>query len=58
MRKIVLEADGTVDPVLTPERLDAHKLIEEFMILATSRREKEALEKATDPVWSTARTDP
>ncbi|HUO54045.1 MAG TPA: ribonuclease R [Rhodoblastus sp.] len=33
-RKILLKPDGTVDRVLTPQRLDAHKLIEEFMILA------------------------
>ncbi len=33
-RKIVLKADGTVDRVIVPERLDAHKLIEEFMIQA------------------------
>jgi ribonuclease R len=33
-RKILLKADGTVDRVLTPPRLDAHKVIEEFMILA------------------------
>ncbi|MFC3208528.1 ribonuclease R [Aquamicrobium soli] len=33
-RKIVLKADGTVDKVIVPERLDAHKLIEEFMIQA------------------------
>jgi ribonuclease R len=33
-RKILLKPDGTVDRVLTPPRLDAHKLIEEFMILA------------------------
>ncbi len=33
-RKIVLKPDGTVDRVLVPERLDAHKLIEEFMIQA------------------------
>ncbi|HWV96370.1 MAG TPA: ribonuclease R [Xanthobacteraceae bacterium] len=33
-RKIILKADGTVDRVVIPERLDAHKLIEEFMILA------------------------
>lgn len=33
-RKILLKADGTVDRVMTPERLDAHKLIEEFMIQA------------------------
>ncbi|NTJ42119.1 ribonuclease R [Agrobacterium larrymoorei] len=33
-RKIVLKADGTVDRVHIPERLDAHKLIEEMMIQA------------------------
>jgi ribonuclease R len=33
-RKILLKADGTVDRVIIPERLDAHKLIEEFMIQA------------------------
>jgi ribonuclease R len=33
-RKILLKADGTVDQVTVPERLDAHKLIEEFMIQA------------------------
>ena len=33
-RKLVLKADGTVDRVVVPERLDAHRLIEEFMILA------------------------
>ncbi|WP_210483267.1 ribonuclease R [Microvirga antarctica] len=33
-RKIILKPDGTVDRVHVPERLEAHKLIEEFMILA------------------------
>jgi ribonuclease R len=33
-RKIMLKPDGTVDRVIVPERLDAHKLIEEFMIQA------------------------
>jgi ribonuclease R len=33
-RKILLKGDGTVDRVVIPPRLDAHKLIEEFMILA------------------------
>ncbi|RUZ71603.1 ribonuclease R [Mesorhizobium sp. M7A.F.Ca.US.006.01.1.1] len=33
-RKIVLKPDGTVDRVIVPERLDAHRLIEEFMIQA------------------------
>jgi ribonuclease R len=33
-RKVVLKPDGSVDRVVTPQRLDAHRLIEEFMILA------------------------
>jgi len=33
-RKILLKPDGTVDRVMVPDRLDAHKLIEEFMIQA------------------------
>ena len=33
-RKILLKPDGTVDRVISPARLDAHRLIEEFMILA------------------------
>jgi ribonuclease R len=33
-RKILLKADGTIDRVIVPPRLEAHRLIEEFMILA------------------------
>ncbi|MET0744399.1 MAG: ribonuclease R, partial [Microvirga sp.] len=44
-RKIVLTPDGTVDRVFMPERLDAHRLIEEFMILANVAA-AETLEKA------------
>jgi ribonuclease R len=33
-RKILLKQDGTVDRVIVPPRLEAHRLIEEFMILA------------------------
>jgi ribonuclease R len=33
-RKIVLDENGHVDRVVVPERLDAHRLIEEFMIQA------------------------
>jgi len=33
-RKIILKPDNTLDRVFTPERLEAHRLIEEFMILA------------------------
>ncbi|MDQ4135115.1 MAG: ribonuclease R [Pseudomonadota bacterium] len=44
-RKILLTPDGTVDRILVPERLDAHRLIEEFMILANVAA-AETLEKA------------
>src|SRR4029079_16714312 len=33
-RKILLKSDGTVDRVIMPPRLESHRLIEEFMILA------------------------
>lgn len=33
-RKLLLKPDGTIDRVVIPPRLDAHRLIEEFMILA------------------------
>lgn len=33
-RKLVLDEDGKVEEVRVPDRLDAHKLIEEFMIQA------------------------
>jgi ribonuclease R len=33
-RKVILKPDGTVDRVIVPPRLEAHRLIEEFMILA------------------------
>ena len=48
-RKILLKADGTVDRVIVPERLDAHKLIEEFMILANVAA-AEALERKALPL--------
>jgi ribonuclease R len=48
-RKILLKPDGTVDRVIVPERLDAHKLIEEFMILANVAA-AEMLEKKTLPL--------
>lgn len=47
-RKILLKPDGTVDRVTTPERLDAHRLIEEMMILANVCA-AESLEKARVP---------
>ena len=33
-RKILLKGDGAVDRVIVPPRLESHRLIEEFMILA------------------------
>ena len=48
-RKILLKADGTVDRVITPERLEAHRLIEEFMILANVAA-AETLERARSPL--------
>ena len=48
-RKILLKADGTVDRVIVPERLEAHRLIEEFMILANVAA-AETLEKARVPL--------
>jgi ribonuclease R len=48
-RKIVLNAEGQVERVYVPERLEAHRLIEEFMILANVAA-AEALEKANSPL--------
>src|SRR6185436_19091447 len=48
-RKILLKPDGTVDRVVTPPRLDAHRLIEEFMILANVAA-AETLERARVPL--------
>ncbi|RTM10387.1 MAG: ribonuclease R [Hyphomicrobiales bacterium] len=48
-RKILLKADGTVDRVVVPERLDAHKLIEEFMIQANVAA-AETLEGRKEPL--------
>jgi ribonuclease R len=48
-RKIVLTAHNTVDRVMTPERLDSHRLIEEFMILANVAA-AESLERARIPL--------
>jgi ribonuclease R len=48
-RKILLKPDGTVDRVVVPERLAAHRLIEEFMILANVAA-AEMLEKKSLPL--------
>ncbi len=33
-RRLILDAHGLIERVVTPERLTAHRLIEEFMIAA------------------------
>jgi ribonuclease R len=33
-RKVVLKKDGSIDRIIVPQRLEAHRLIEEFMIQA------------------------
>ncbi len=48
-RKILLKPDGTIDRVIVPPRLDAHRLIEEFMILANVAA-AETLERARVPL--------
>ncbi|MGE3147602.1 MAG: ribonuclease R [Pseudorhodoplanes sp.] len=48
-RKILLKEDGSLDRVIVPERLDAHRLIEEFMILANVAA-AETLERAGMPL--------
>ncbi len=48
-RKLILTAAGMVDRVVTAERRDAHKLIEEFMILANVAA-AETLERMQTPL--------
>ncbi|MEZ5891570.1 MAG: ribonuclease R [Parvularculaceae bacterium] len=48
-RKIILDGNGDVKKVLKRERFDAHRVIEEFMILANVAA-AEALERAKTPV--------
>jgi len=50
-RKLILNADGTLNRVTTPERLDAHRLIEEFMILANVAAAETAEAKRTPIVY-------
>jgi ribonuclease R len=56
-RKIILKPDGTVDRVVVPERLDAHRLIEEFMILANVAA-AETLEQAGSPLVYRVHNEP
>jgi len=48
-RKILLNDDGGVERVIVPPRLDAHKLVEEFMIQANVAA-AETLEKRKQPL--------
>jgi ribonuclease R len=48
-RKLILDAHGLVERVVSPERLDAHRLVEEFMIQANVAA-AETLEKERQPL--------
>ena len=48
-RKILLDGEGRIDRIYTPQRLDAHRLIEEFMIQANVAA-AETLEARRGPV--------
>jgi ribonuclease R len=48
-RKVILKEDGSVDRIVVPPRLDAHRLIEEFMIRANVAA-AETLEARKAPV--------
>jgi ribonuclease R len=56
-RKILLKENGAVDRVIVPPRLDAHRLIEEFMILANVAA-AETLEQKSQPLIYRAHDEP
>ena len=56
-RKLVLDSEGRLKDVRWPERLDAHRLIEEFMILANVAA-AELLEEAHSPLLYRAHDAP
>ena len=56
-RKLVLDSEGRLKDVRWPERLDAHRLIEEFMILANVAA-AETLEAAHSPLLYRAHDAP
>ncbi len=56
-RKIILDAEGMVDRVVVPQRLEAHRLIEEFMILANVCA-AETLERAHVPLLYRVHDEP
>jgi ribonuclease R len=48
-RKILLRPDNTIDRVISPQRLESHRMIEEFMILANVAA-AETLERSSQPL--------
>ncbi|MDQ0438020.1 ribonuclease R [Kaistia dalseonensis] len=48
-RKVIVGADGAIEKIIVPERLDAHKLVEEFMIQANVAA-AETLERRKSPL--------
>ena len=50
-RKIILNPDGTVDRIIKRERYDAHRLIEEFMILANVAAAETLEQKSTTQIY-------
>ena len=57
-RKLILKADGTVDRVTVPPRLDAHRLIEECMILANVAAAETLEEKHQQLIYRAHDTPP
>ncbi|MGB0671372.1 MAG: ribonuclease R [Rhodospirillales bacterium] len=56
-RRVLIAEDGTVADIVTRERFDAHKLIEEFMILANVAA-AETLEKKRQPCMYRVHDEP
>ncbi|MEZ5914786.1 MAG: ribonuclease R [Parvularculaceae bacterium] len=50
-RKVILKPDGTVDKVVKRERYDAHRMIEEFMILANVAAAETLEQKRTPQIY-------
>ena len=46
-RKILLDDKGNIDRVIVPDRLDAHRLVEEFMIQANVAAAEQLIKKRT-----------
>jgi ribonuclease R len=50
-RKLILDAHGLIERVVSPERLDAHKLVEEFMIQANVAAAEELENRKTPLIF-------